>query len=174
MRPIAWLALAALVLGAPAAAQTVRVYQAQHRTVEELESLVAAALHGEGRVAADPRTNALVLSGSPRAVQEALDLLAVLDVRARMMRLRYESRSTGELASAGASVQWRAGAGAWRLGDVRWSRGAAAMAAEGSAGQRTSTLRGELHVLEGQSARIASGTAAPVTRGASRAGEAGP
>jgi type II secretory pathway component GspD/PulD (secretin) len=163
-------AVIAVALASAAYAQSVQVYKAQHRTVEELAPLVEAALHGEGRVVADARTNALVLSGSPRAVQGALEMLAVLDVRARTVRLRYESRSAGELTSAGVSVQWRAGTGGFSIGDVRWPRGAAAIAvgAEGSATQRTSTLRGELRILDGQSGRISSGTARPVTTRRSR------
>jgi Flp pilus assembly secretin CpaC len=179
VRRFALLAFAAIWLAAPAAAQVVRVYEVRHRIAEELAPLVETALSGEGRVAADRRTNALVLSGSSRAVASALELLAALDVRARTVRLRYEARRSGELASAGANVRWRAGAGGLRIGDVLWRspqvdphdaaqmgpRGAAAVAigVEGGAAHRISTLSGELRILDGQSGRIASGGSAPVT-----------
>jgi type II secretory pathway component GspD/PulD (secretin) len=163
--------IAALWLAAPAAAQVVRVYEVRHRIAEELAPLVETALAGEGRVVADRRTNALVLSGSPSAVASALEILAALDVRARTVRLRYESRRSSELASAGASVRWRAGAGGLRIGDVLWrspegdrrAEAAAAIAVEGEAGRRASTLAGELRILDGQSGRIATGTSAPIT-----------
>ena len=147
-------AVLAITLAGSAVGQTVRVYAVQHRTADELAPLVETALAGEGRVAADRRTNALVLSGSPRAVATALELLAALDVRARTVVLRYESRRSGELASAGANVRWRAGAGSFRVGDVRWA---------GEAARDASTLAGELRILEGQSGRIASGSSLPVT-----------
>ncbi len=163
--------IAALWLAAPATAQVVRVYEVRHRIAEELAPLVETALAGEGRVVADRRTNALVLSGSPSAVASALEMLAALDVRARTVRLRYESRRSSELASAGASVRWRAGAGGLRIGDVLWrspegdrrAAAAAAIAVEGEAGRRASTLAGELRILDGQSGRIATGTSAPIT-----------
>src|SRR5262245_17997874 len=156
-RRLALLAIAALGLAVPAAAQVVRVYEVRHRIAEELAPIVATALAGEGRVVADRRTNQLVLSGSPRAVSSALELLAALDVRARMVHLRYEARRTGDLASAGASVRWRAGAGGLRIGDVSWPSAAAALAVgvEGASERRASTLSGELHILDGQSGRIA-------------------
>src|SRR5262245_22426152 len=165
LRRVARLAMAALWLAVPAAAQVMRVYEVQHRTAEALAPLVETVIAGEGRVVADRRTNVLVLSGSPRAVANALELLATLDVRARTVLLRYESRRSGELASAGASVRWRAGAGDFRIGDVLWPRGpaAAAIAVEGGASRTASTLAGELRILDGQSGRIASGAATPIT-----------
>src|SRR2546425_475033 len=71
----------------------------------------------------------------------------------------------GALASSGASVHWRAGAGGFRIGDVSWPRGAAALAieVEGEAARRASTLAGELRILDGQSGRISSGASLPIT-----------
>src|SRR5262249_20016683 len=164
-RRLAAIAAAALALAVPAAAQVVRVYPVRHRIAEELAPLVETALAGEGRVVADRRTNALVLTGSPRAVASALEVLAVLDVRARTVRVRYESRRSGDLASAGASVRWRADAGARGVGDVAWSPAAAALAVggEGATARRASALAGELRILDGQSGRIATGASVPIT-----------
>jgi type II secretory pathway component GspD/PulD (secretin) len=155
-RRLALLVIAALWLAAPAAAQVVRIYEVRHRTAEELAPLVETALAGEGRVAADRRTNVLVLKGAPGAVESALGLLAALDVRARTVRLRYESRRSDDLASAGATVRWRAGAGALQIGDVAFAAGSDAARGE-------STLAGELRILDGQSGRIATGASAPIT-----------
>ena len=158
------LVVAALLLAAAASAQVVRVYSVKHRTAEDLAPLVATAVEGDAHVVADRRTNQLVLSGSPRAVESALALLSTLDVRARTVQLRYEARSARELASAGVSVSWRAG-GALRVGEVSWPSGAAALAvgAETEATRRKSTLVGQLRILEGQSGRIASGATLPIT-----------
>ncbi len=161
-----WALVAAVLwIASAAAAQVVRVYEVQHRTAEELAPLVETAIAGQGRVVADRRTNTLVLSGSPRGVASALELLGALDVRARTVLLRYEARSSRELASAGVSVSWRVGAGGFRAGDVRWPGGAAAIAvgAETEATRRAATLVGELRILEGQSGRIASGASLPIT-----------
>ena len=154
-----------LLYAAAASAQVVRVYVVKHRTAEELAPLVASAVGDDARVITDRRTNQLVLSGSPRAVESALALLTTLDVRTRMVRLHYEARSAGELASGGVSIAWRAGGGALRVGEVSWPNGAAALAigAETDASRRTSRLAGELRILEGRSGRIASGTSLPIT-----------
>ncbi|HKA14726.1 MAG TPA: secretin N-terminal domain-containing protein, partial [Myxococcota bacterium] len=163
-RRLAVVAVAVGCLAVPATAQVVRVYAVKHRTAEELAPLVEPAIAGEGKVIADRRTNSLVLSGSERGVASALALLGALDVRARTVVLHYEARNSGELASAGASVRWHAGAGAFRVGDVAWPTGAAAVAVgvEGDAARHASTLAGELRILEGQTGRISSGTSLPL------------
>src|SRR5215468_5131054 len=150
-RRLAVVAVAVGCLAVPATAQVVRVYAVKHRTAEELAPLVEPAIAGEGKVIADRRTNSLALLGA-------------LDVRARTVVLHYEARNSGELASAGASVRWHAGAGAFRVGDVAWPTGAAAVAVgvEGDAARHASTLAGELRILEGQTGRISSGTSLPL------------
>ncbi len=158
-------AVVVIGLAAMAAAQVVRVYEMRHRTAEELVPLVETAMTGEGRVSADRRTNSLVLSGSPRAVASALELLRSLDVRPRTVVLHYEARSSGELAAGGASVKWRVGAGSFRVADVSWPTGAAALAidAESEASRRSSTLAGQLRILDGQTGQIATGASLPIT-----------
>jgi len=154
-----------LLFAAAASAQVVNVYRVKHRTADELAPLVATAVGSDARVVADRRTNALVLSGSPRGVESALALLATLDVRARTVLLHYEARGAGELASAGVHVSWRADAGALRVGEVSWPSGAAALAigAETEASRRAGRLAAELRILEGQSGRIGSGASLPIT-----------
>jgi Bacterial type II and III secretion system protein/Bacterial type II/III secretion system short domain len=154
-----------LLYATAASAQVVRVYGVKHRTAEELAPLVASAVGDDARVITDRRTNQLVLSGSPRAVESALALLTTLDVRTRMVRLHYEARRADELASGGVSIAWRAAGGALRIGEVSWPNGAAALAigAETDASRRTGKLAGELSILEGRSGRIASGMSLPIT-----------
>jgi type II secretory pathway component HofQ len=157
--------IASAGIAAAAAAQEMRIYAVQHRTADELAPVVASAVEGEARVIADRRTNSIVLSGSPRGVASALQLLATLDVRPHTVRLRYEARTSGELTSGGVSVSWRAASGSFRVADVHWPSGAAALAvgAESETTRRTEAFAGELRILEGQSGQIASGASLPIT-----------
>jgi type II secretory pathway component GspD/PulD (secretin) len=172
---LVWLLLAA-AFAQPGAAQGARVYEVRHRTAEELAPIVETALAGEGRVVADRRTNQLVLTGSPRAIATALELLAALDVRTRTVVLRYETRTTSDLSAAGASVRWRAGAGDFRIGDVSWPGAGPARIAVSADARRdrgAESLAGELRILDGQTGRIASGDAVPVTTRRIRRGSHG-
>jgi type II secretory pathway component GspD/PulD (secretin) len=155
--------LLCLVLAAAAFAQVTRMVEVKHRRAEELAPLVETALAGEGRVVADRRTNLLMLSGTREGVQTALALIARLDVRQKSVLIRYESRTSRELTARGASVLWNVGAGGVRIGNVRWpsSLGVAVQVADG-AERRQAALSGQLRVLDGQSGRIATGSAVPV------------
>jgi type II secretory pathway component GspD/PulD (secretin) len=166
---------AVLLFAAVASAQGVRVYKVKHRTAEDLAPLVATAVSGDARVMPDRRTNSLVLTGSRSDLASMLALLDALDVRARTVLLRYEARSSRELAAAGVGVAWRASGSALRIGDVGWPSGAAALAigAETDASRHRGSLVGELRILEGQSGRIASGATLPITtRRVQRSGRA--
>jgi type II secretory pathway component GspD/PulD (secretin) len=106
-----------------------------------------------------------VLTGSPRALASALELLAALDVRAHTVVLRYEARTTSDLDSAGASVRWRAGAGGLRIGDVSGPASgpaAIALSADARSARGSQSLAGELRILDGQTGRIATGDAVPI------------
>jgi type II secretory pathway component HofQ len=174
-RRLAGLACLALALAWPAAAQVFRTYEVSHRTADELLPLVETAMSGEGRVAADRRTNTLVLSGSRQAVESALALLATLDVRTRSVLLRYESRGTQELAARGARVRWSTDAGPVRIGNVAWPGGSRAEVHVDEGVMRSSgTLAGTLNILDGQTGRIATGASVPVTTRRVQPGPAGP
>jgi type II secretory pathway component GspD/PulD (secretin) len=169
------LACLAVCLALPAGAQVMRLYEVRHRTAEELLPLAETAMSGEGRAMADRRSNTLVLSGSAQAVQGALALLASLDVRARSVLLRYESRSARELAARGARVAWSVDAGGVRVGNVVWPAGGGlAVHVDDAAAQRSSTLAGQLRILDGQTGRIATGASVPVTTRRVQPGPAGP
>jgi hypothetical protein len=132
-------------------------------------------MSGEGRALADRRTNSLVLSGPGQAVESALALLARLDVRARTVLLRYESRSERELASRGARVAWSVATGGVRVGNVVWpGAGGVAIDVADRAAQRAGALAGQLRILDGQTGRIATGDSVPVTTRRVRPGPAGP
>jgi type II secretory pathway component GspD/PulD (secretin) len=170
------LASMALWLALPAAAQVMRVYEVRHRTAEDLLPIAETAMGGEGRAVADRRTNALVLSGSRRAVESALALLASLDVRTRSVVLRYESRGARELASRGARVAWSTGGGPVRIGNVVWPDGETRVEVrvdEGSV-RSSGALAGTLRILDGQSGRIATGMSVPVATRTVQPGPAGP
>jgi len=174
-RRLAGIACLLLALAPPAAAQVFRTYAVRHRTADELLPLVETAMSGEGRAVADRRTNTLVLSGSPRAVESALALLATLDVRTRSVLLRYESRGARELAARGARVTWSTDAGPVRIGNVAWPGGSgAAVHMDEGLTRGGGTLAGTLVVLDGQTGRIATGTSVPVTTRGVQPGPAGP
>jgi type II secretory pathway component GspD/PulD (secretin) len=158
------LAPASVLLAGPAAAQVTQVYQTKYRSAEELAPLAEGFLGPEGRVVADRRTNLLVLSGSRENVATALKLLAKLDVRPRSVLIRYESRTTRELAALGAEIRWSAGTGGVRIGNVRWpgARSGAALRVGQQSGTHTGTLAGTLRILDGESGRIGTGTSVPV------------
>lgn len=166
---VAWLVL-------PAGAQVVHVYKVKHRTAEELLPLAETALDGEGRVIADPRTNSLVLTGSREGVRSALALFAALDVRARTVVLRYESRDAGDLASQGARVTWGVDAGGVRIGNVAWpgEGNHVAVALDDTAVRQAGALSGQLRVLDGQTGRIATGVSRPLTTRRVEGGRFGP
>jgi len=174
-RRLAGIACLALALALPAFAQVFRTYEVRHRTADELLPLVETAMSGEGRAAADRRTNTLVLSGSPQAVESALALLSTLDVRTRSVLLRYESRGAQELAARGARVIWSTDAGALRIGNVSWPGGSRAeIHADEGVTHGSGTLAGTLRILDGQTGRIATGTSVPVTTRRVQPGPAGP
>jgi type II secretory pathway component HofQ len=175
-RRLALCACIAWCLALPAAAQVMRIYEVRHRTAEELLPMVETAMSGEGRAAADRRTNTLVLSGSRQAVESALELLAALDVRPRTVVLRYESRGARELSAQGARIAWSVGAGAVRVGNVIWPDGGSRVAVQVDEGElrRSSTLSGTLRILDGRSGRIATGTSLPVATRRVHPGPAGP
>jgi type II secretory pathway component GspD/PulD (secretin) len=163
MRRLAGFALVWL-LALSVSAQVTQVYQTKARDPEELAPLVETVLGADGRVVADRRTNLLVLSGTRQDIATALKLLERLDVKPRSVRIRYEARTARELAARGVEVRWSAGGGGVRVGNVRWpgGRDGVALLAGERAATETSTLAGELRILEGQSGRIATGTSMPV------------
>jgi Flp pilus assembly secretin CpaC len=178
MRSPRRLALCVCVLGClalPAGAQVMRIYEVRHRTAEELLPLAETAMAGEGRAIADRRTNSIVLSGPRPAVEGALALLGSLDVRPRMVHLRYESRGARALAAQGARVVWSVGSGGLRIGNVVWpGDGGASVRVHDTDARRSGRLAGELRILDGQSGRIATGTSLPVTTRRVQPGPAGP
>jgi hypothetical protein len=152
-----------------------RVYEVRHRSAEELVPVAETALHGEGRAIADRRTNKIILTGPRQAVDEALALLGSLDVRPRMVHLSYESRGTRTLAAQGARVVWSVGSGGLRIGNVIWpGDGGVAVAVQDERSRRESRLAGELSIMDGQSGRIATGSAVPIASRRVHPGPAGP
>lgn len=159
--------LLVLALALPALARVVRVYEVQHRIAAELAPLVEGALGAEGRVIADARTNALVISGEPAAVEDAIALLASLDARPRTVVLRYTEQDAATLSSRGVRVDWRIDTGSFRVGNVRGpTQGDGArvgVALDESAIQQGGAHTSLLRILEGESGRIATGVSAPLT-----------
>ncbi len=161
----AW--LLALGLGFPASgARQAEVYRAQHRTAEELLPYAEAALGSEGRVVVDPGSNSLVLlCESPALLRSALALLSAQDRALRTVVVDYQSQRQSELESEGLHIDWGVATGGLRIGNLRVPAGhsrlrAAPHAERGHAG---TNLAGTLRILEGHSARIATGETATLT-----------
>jgi hypothetical protein len=91
----------------------------QHRAAEDLLPVVETALAGEGTASVDPTTNSLVLSGEPRAIAVALQLLAMQDRARRTVRIEAWSERQSELKAAGHRVDWSPEGGGLRVGRLR-------------------------------------------------------
>ena len=163
----------AALAAAPAAAQVVRIYEVQYRSAEELLPLAETALAGEGRVSADRRTNSLVLAGSGDAVAERARAVGVARRAAAQRRaaLRVAARERSRGARSPGDVARR---GALRVGSVVWPQAAAALRVDDTREERTSSLAGQLRIMDGQTGRIATGASAPVTTRRVRDGRGGP
>jgi len=147
--------------------RTIEVYKAANRTAAELLPLAETAMAGEGSAAVDSGTNSIVLMGPPSAVERALALLRQQDQRRRMVVLRYESKRIEELEAAQIRVDWTAGGGSFRVGNVIFPGGRTGALVTGGAHQShgESTLAGTLRLLDGEVGRIGSGRSVPVHSG---------
>jgi Bacterial type II and III secretion system protein len=162
--------LLALLLGAPASgAPQAEVYRAQHRAAEELLPYAEAALGSGGKAVVDPGSNALVLfSERPDLLRSALALLAAQDRALRTVVLEYQMQRGSELASQGIRVDWGVARGPVRIGNLLVPAGGSrvAVAPHAASGRGSAGFTSTVRILEGQSARIATGeTAALRTRG---------
>jgi type II secretory pathway component HofQ len=156
-----------LAAGAAAGDRTLAVYDPQHRPAAELLPLARVALGAEGEAMVDAGTNQLVLVGTRSALAETVELLRKQDRAPRVVVLRYESQRLDELEGRGLRVDWSAGTGGVRIGNVQ-RRPASDVdvraRAFGVATEREGGLRGVVRVLEGRTGRIGGGTSVPVTR----------
>jgi hypothetical protein len=152
----------------------------QHRAAGDLLPVVETALAGEGTASVDPTTNSLVLSGEPRAIAVALQLLAVQDRARRTVRIEAWSERQSELRAAGHRVDWSPEGGGLRIGRLRGAgapspaRVTGAEAAVLGSGATSRPARSPEHaefattleIVEGEFGRIESGRVVPfVTRG---------
>jgi hypothetical protein len=153
----------ACVVAAGGALADVRVYKARHRVADELLPLAETALAGSGSAVVDHGTNSLVLMGPPGAIAEALGVLEAQDRALRTVVLHYASRERRELEREGVQVEWQAGGGSLRIGNViDPAAGSHVTAQAGSADERRElALDGVVRILEGQSGRITTGAARP-------------
>ncbi len=160
------LALALMLGGLLAAGEAlgdVQVYKARHRVADELLPLAETALAGAGSAVVDHGTNSLVLMGPPGAIADALAVLEAQDRALRTVVLHYASRGRRELEREGVRVEWQAGGGSLRIGNVVDPAAGSHVTAEaeGTAERRELALDGVVRILEGESGRIVTGTARP-------------
>jgi hypothetical protein len=157
----------ALLLAPPASgAPQAEVYRAQHRPAEELLPYAEAALGGEGKAVVDPGSNSLVLFAErPELLRNALALLAAQDRALRTVVLEYQMQRGSELASEGLRVDWGLASGPVRIGNLIVPAGHSRVRVTPHAerGQASASLAGTVRVLEGHSARIATGETAALT-----------
>jgi hypothetical protein len=163
-----WKALALGVLlglaGQAKPADEVRLYRPRGRPAVELAPIVDGVLQPEGAAVADPGSGALVLRGSPEAIEQALALLQQLDAPLRSYRVQSEVVSREQARARGFGVAGWLQVGALRVGRLREGPPAGEVAVRldtrdaDSAGRR----RSELVVLEGREGRIATGHLIPV------------
>jgi type II secretory pathway component GspD/PulD (secretin) len=148
--------------------RAIEVYRAANRTAEELLPLAEAAMAGEGSAALDSGTNSIVLMGLPSAVERTVTLLRQQDQRRRTVVMRYESKRLDELAAAQIRVDWSAGGGSFRVGNVIFPGGRTGARVSGRAleSHGESSLAGTLRLLDGEVGQIGTGRSVPVhTRG---------
>jgi hypothetical protein len=156
------LGLAGPARGAPQA----EVYRVQHRSAEELLPYAEAALGSEGRAVVDPGSNSLVLlSERPELLRSALALLAAQDRALRTVVLDYQSQRESELETAGVRIDWGVASGAVRIGNLIVPAGQSRVrvAPHAELERGSASLAGTVRVLEGHSARIATGQTAALT-----------
>jgi len=158
----------ALLLVSLAAARaegpTIEVYKAANRTAEELLPLAETAMGGEGSAALDSGTNSIVLMGPRSAVERTVALLRQQDQRRRTVVIRYQSKRVDELATEQIRVDWSAGSGSVRVGNVIFpgDRTGARVSGRALRSHGENTLAGTLRLLDGEVGHIGSGESVPV------------
>ena len=143
---------------------TIEVYKAANRTAAELLPLAETAMAGEGSAALDSGTNSVVLMGPPAAVERTLALLRQQDQRRQTVVMRYESKRVDELASERIRVDWSAGSGSVRVGNVIFPGNRTGARVSGGAlrSHGEGTLAGILRVMDGEVGHIGAGRSVPV------------
>jgi len=147
----------------------VEVYKAANRTAAELLPLAETAMAGEGSAVLDSGTNSIVLMGPRSAVERSLALLRQQDQRRRTVVMRYESKRVEELAAEQIRIEWSAGGGSVRVGNVLFPGGRTGVRVSGGAvrSQGEDAFAGILRVMDGEAGHIGSGRSVPVhSRGA--------
>jgi type II secretory pathway component GspD/PulD (secretin) len=156
----------ALASGAPASgAPQAEVYRVQHRSAEELLPYAEAALGSEGRAVVDPGSNSLVLiCERSDLLRSALALLRAQDRALRTVVLDYQSQRESELVSQGIRIDWGVATGGLRIGNLIVPPGQSRVrvAAQAEHGSSNASLGASVRILEGRSARIASGETVPL------------
>jgi type II secretory pathway component GspD/PulD (secretin) len=156
----------ALASGAPASgAPQAEVYRVQHRSAEELLPYAEAALGSEGRAVVDPGSNSLVLiCERSDLLRSALALLRAQDRALRTVVLDYQSQRESELVSQGIRIDWGVATGGLRMGNLIVPPGQSRVrvAAQAEHGSSSASLGASVRILEGRSARIASGETVPL------------
>ncbi len=156
------LALACVLAAPPAALGEVRIYRPQHRLPDELEELAADLLAGQGSATADPGTGNIVLKGPLALVEQAVGVLASLDVPLRSFTIESQLVRESDLEALGIR------ASGWiRYGDLRVGRGSGGpglrVRASGAQKSARRSFASQVAVRDGGSADIWTGEVRPET-----------
>jgi len=104
------------------------VYKAKHRTVEELAGMIHPLLGPDGKLSIDPRTNSLIVADAKENLGRIEKFLETADLAPASVRVSMEYAEKGRLEARGLTVNWVAGEGGFRFGNLGalpadWDRG---------------------------------------------------
>ncbi len=160
-----WAALFALSILTAYAADYV-VIKIRHRPAGELVNVVGAILSADGTVISDERNNTLIVMDSPGTLRKVEELIAVLDIPSRNVRLHVTFFETQDRRMVDLSVRWRYKNGGFMVGDYIDGRGAEGLwiagKVKGTEMSGTTLTNQDLLVINGESGRFVTGANVPI------------
>lgn len=165
------LALMLLLAQSATAADQTELYRPRHRLPAELLELASGVMGGEGSASLDPGTGTLVLRGPRDVLDQAVAVLARLDVALASFRVEFRSTTERALERAGIRIDGWIDLGGVRMG--RPTSGPAGLRAAMGAVEQGSRreLRSVVAVRDGSTAQLWTGRLVPASIAVEGAGE---
>ncbi|MBN2123162.1 MAG: hypothetical protein JW821_02615 [Deltaproteobacteria bacterium] len=137
-----------------------------YRRAEEAVPLVKTLLSREGRAAADPRTNSLVVVDTPESIRNVHSFLRSFDVPVKQVRVRVRFDEASSSHRQGVSGSGRASGRDWEVGVGKKRRSGDGVEIEVEEGARTRERKSEyfISVMSGSWAYILVGKEIPYTQ----------